>query len=57
MGRKIMAKREIKSELFRFRLTPALDKALQRYATANALSKSSAASMLIINGLKQFKYI
>jgi hypothetical protein len=53
---KPIAAKEAKTETLRFRLTPALDKALQRYATANALSKSSAANMLIINGLKGAKY-
>ena len=46
-----------KTEAIKFRLTPTLDKALQRFATANALSKSAAVSMLLIQRLKQEKYI
>jgi hypothetical protein len=53
---KPMAVRETKTETMRIRLSPSLEKSLQRYATANALTKSSAASMLIINGLKQAKF-
>jgi hypothetical protein len=48
---------ENKDTHLKFRLTPTLDKALQRFATANALTKSSAASMLIIQRLKAEKYI
>jgi hypothetical protein len=54
---KLMPVQETKAQFLKFRLTPTLDKALQRFATANALTKSSAASMLIIQRLKAEKYI
>ena len=34
-----------------------LDKALQRFATAHALSKPAAVSMLLMQRLRQEKYI
>ena len=38
-------------------MTATLDNALQRFATANALSKTAAVSMLLMQRLRQEKYI
>jgi hypothetical protein len=48
---------ETKSDTIKFRLTPTLEKALQRFATAHALSKTAAVSMLLMQRLRQEKYI
>ena len=49
--------RETKTEAIKIRLTPTLDKALQRFATNHALSKTGAVSMLLMQRLRQEKYV
>lgn len=52
-----MQSKEVKTESLKLRLTPTLDKALQRFATNHALTKTAAVSMLLMNRLRSEKYI
>ena len=57
LSKKPMAVRVTKSVPIRLGVTPMLDKALTRYATSQALSKTGAVSQILINHLRQEKFI